>query len=279
VEQATTSQAQPASIAPAAVATIEQAATSQIQPASIAPAATIDRIESMPVVVNQTQQDTIKTTVFVDAGFTAKKQSRLDTIDSSSMNQEMEIMNKIKEGIERILFKDGDSTDLNMNMKNEQSGTFFNTHEEHLIKETSVPWQNLSDSAKEIINRLVAEIKINLKDEITQMHIQLKPEHLGKLEFILSMEEETLTATFLVQDAYVKELIGSNLEILRNALEMSKINVGLINVFVRDEHLGNRQKREDVLSPISRVLKEKKQQINIDNISRLGMRDTINFVA
>ncbi|MFH1963656.1 MAG: flagellar hook-length control protein FliK [bacterium] len=292
---AAVTQAQPDVIDPSVVADVMPVVAAQAQPNVIDPSVVVD---ALPAAVTQAQLDVIDPAVVVNVLPTVAAQAQpnviptpavvvtpavitqaqLNKIDPVSIDQGIEIMNKIKEGIERILLK---NNNINMGMGNEQTNTPFNAHNEPLRKETFIasPWQNPSDLAKEVINKLVQEIKINLKDEITQMHIQLKPEHLGKLEFILSMEKEKLTATFLVQDDHVKELIKSNLEILRSALELSGINIGLINVFVRDEHLKNKQKREDLLSFGFRGLKEKKQQTNIDAISRSWMRGTIELVA
>ncbi|MFH1898312.1 MAG: flagellar hook-length control protein FliK, partial [Candidatus Desantisbacteria bacterium] len=240
---------------------------------------------SVPVAINQPQLNTIntvKTTEFVPI---TMNQPQLNTVGTTIIDHDMKVMDKIKEGIERILFRNNNATNINMGMGNEQAGTSFNTHNEPLMEETSTPtaWQNHSDTAKEIINKLIQEIRINLKDEVTQMHIQLKPEYLGELDIMFSMKEGGLDTTFWVQSTQIKELIESNLGMLRNTLGALGMGMNLINVFVKDENSWDKQKREESLSFGPRSLKEKKRQINIDiaNIPMSWRMDAgvIDFVA
>ncbi|MBI4753780.1 flagellar hook-length control protein FliK, partial [Candidatus Desantisbacteria bacterium] len=240
---------------------------------------------SMPTAMNQPPLNTINTAKTTDHVPTTINQPQLNTVGTISIDHDMNAMDKIKEEIERILFRDNNTTDINMGMENEQAGTSFNTHNEPLMGKTSPTtiWQNHSDSAKEIIDKLIQEIRINLKDEVTQMHIQLKPEYLGELDIMFSMEEKGLATTFWVQNTQIKELIESNLGMLRNTLGTLGMGINLINVFVKNENSWDRQKREDSLSFNPRSLKEKKRQINIDiaNIPIGWRRDAgvIDFVA
>ncbi|PKM79204.1 MAG: hypothetical protein CVU88_07000 [Firmicutes bacterium HGW-Firmicutes-13] len=254
----------------------------QSQPDSIDIAGTV---QPVPVTINQPQLNTINTAKPTEPMPITMNQSQLNTVGTTIIDHDMKVMDKIKEGIERILFRDNNTTDINMGMENEQAGTSFNTHNEPLMEGTSTTtaWQNHSDSAKEIINKLIQEIRINFKDEVTQMHIQLKPEYLGELDIMFSMEEKGLVTTFWVQSTQIKELIESNLGMLSNTMGSLGIGINLINVFIKDENSWDKQKRADSLSFGSRSLKEKKRQINIDisNIPMEWKMDTgvIDFVA
>ena len=241
--------------------------------------------QPVPVTINQPQMNTINTTKTTDPVPITMNQPQLNTVGTISIDHDMKVMDKIKEGIERILFRNNNTTDISMGMGNEQTGTSFNTHNEPLMEEVSfaTAWQNHPDLAKEIIDKLIQEININFKDEVTQMHIQLKPEYLGELDIMFSMKEEGLATTFWVQNTQIKELIESNLGMLRNVLGTLGIGINLINVFIKDENSWDKQKRTDLLSFGPRSLKEKKRQINIDitNIPIVWKRDAgvIDFVA
>jgi flagellar hook-length control protein FliK len=66
----------------------------------------------------------------------------------------------------------------------------------------------------------------------SEMEISLKPEHLGKLQLKVTIENEIVTAKFITESQQVKEVIESNLGQLKRDLQANGMQVDTILVSV-----------------------------------------------
>ncbi len=87
--------------------------------------------------------------------------------------------------------------------------------------------------AKELIDQIVKKAEILLKQNASEIKIDLKPEFLGKMTIKIAVEEGILTARFLTENHQVKNLLESNLNTLRQSLEAQGIKVEKTEVNVQ----------------------------------------------
>lgn len=86
---------------------------------------------------------------------------------------------------------------------------------------------------KEIIDQIVRKAELVLRQNASEIKINLKPEFLGKMTIKIAVEQGIVTARFLTENMQVKHLLESNLNTLRQALENQGIRVERTEVNVQ----------------------------------------------
>lgn len=92
---------------------------------------------------------------------------------------------------------------------------------------------NKQVEAQELIDQIVKKVDLLIKQNASEIKIDLKPEFLGRMTIKLVVEEGILTARFLTENQQVKHLLESNLNSLRQSLEAQGIRVEKAEVNVQ----------------------------------------------
>ncbi len=90
-------------------------------------------------------------------------------------------------------------------------------------------------SKKEIISQIVEKAKVILTDEKSEMVIDLKPDHLGKLSLKIVTERGNVMAKFVAENEQVKAAIESNMDSLKESLTKQGFSVQGFSVSVGQE--------------------------------------------
>lgn len=90
-------------------------------------------------------------------------------------------------------------------------------------------------SRKEIIAQIVDKAKAVLTDEKSEMVIDLKPDHLGKLSLKVVTERGTVVAKFVAENEQVKATIESNMDNLKESLTRQGFSIQDFSVSVRQD--------------------------------------------
>ncbi len=113
--------------------------------------------------------------------------------------------------------------------------------------------QQLTDGFElyDIARQIIDQVKIQIRPDNTKMEIQLNPEHLGKVELEITSKNGELSARLNVQSDHVKEAVESQMQVLRETLEVQGLKVENIEVTVaefgfrfQDESAGTEQKQQ-----------------------------------
>ncbi|NLW47795.1 MAG: flagellar hook-length control protein FliK [Firmicutes bacterium] len=96
-----------------------------------------------------------------------------------------------------------------------------------------------STNREELFTQIVEHAKVLVNNGDSEMEINLKPEHLGKLQLKVTIENDVVTAKFFAESQQVKEIIESNLSQLKRDLQENGMQVDTIMVSV-----GNQQGNE-----------------------------------
>ncbi|MGE5606479.1 MAG: flagellar hook-length control protein FliK [Bacteroidota bacterium] len=89
-----------------------------------------------------------------------------------------------------------------------------------------------STSREELFSQLVEHAKVVIDNGGSEMEVNLRPEHLGKLQLKVTIENEVVTAKFVAESQQVKEIIESNLSQLKRNLQENGMEVDTIMVSV-----------------------------------------------
>lgn len=85
---------------------------------------------------------------------------------------------------------------------------------------------------RDIVNQIVEQIKIHIGPEDTSMEIQLNPENLGKLQLTVTSKDGVMTAQLNTSNQVVKEVIESQMQLLKDNLNNQGLKVDAIEVTV-----------------------------------------------
>lgn len=89
-----------------------------------------------------------------------------------------------------------------------------------------------SANKEELFSQIVEQAKVVINNGGSEMEVNLKPEHLGRLQLKVTIENEVLTAKFVAESQQVKEIIESNLGQLKRSLQENGMQVDTIMVSV-----------------------------------------------
>lgn len=87
-----------------------------------------------------------------------------------------------------------------------------------------------------ILKQVIDNASMKLTPDKAEMVINLKPDNLGKLELKLTTERGMLTAQITAENQQVKQIIESNFNVLRDALEKQGIGVQQFSVSVGQQN-------------------------------------------
>lgn len=90
----------------------------------------------------------------------------------------------------------------------------------------------------EVLNQVVEQAKVIIGQDKTEMVIQLKPDHLGKLELKVVTEQGIVAAKFIAESQQVKEVIETNMQLLKDSLQKQGISIDGISVQVGNDKQG-----------------------------------------
>ncbi len=93
-------------------------------------------------------------------------------------------------------------------------------------------------TGKEILNQVIEKAKVVLTADKSEMVMELKPESLGKLSLKVVTEQGIVMAKFVAENQQVKQVLETNMQLLKDSMEKQGLNVQGFSVSVRQESQG-----------------------------------------
>lgn len=90
----------------------------------------------------------------------------------------------------------------------------------------------------ELFNQIIDKAKVITNGDKSEMVMDLKPESLGKLSLKVVTENGIVTAKFVAENQQVKEVIESNMQLLKDSLEKQGLSVQGFSVSVGQQSSG-----------------------------------------
>ncbi|WP_053957436.1 flagellar hook-length control protein FliK [Inediibacterium massiliense] len=92
-----------------------------------------------------------------------------------------------------------------------------------------------------VLNQIIEKASVIVDEKGSEMNIQLKPEHLGKLSMSISVERGVVVANIVAENQAVKEVLESNFNGLKEALQQKGLGIEQFNVSVGQDSKQNSQ--------------------------------------
>jgi len=123
------------------------------------------------------------------------------------------------------------------NLKPNDFVNFMNTQQVGVnrTEEVSTVQSEVKVSGEEIIGQIVEKAKVVLTNEKSEMVIDLKPDHLGKLSLRVVTERGAVVAKFIAENEQVKAAIESNMDNLKESLSRQGFSIQDFSVSVRQD--------------------------------------------
>lgn len=90
--------------------------------------------------------------------------------------------------------------------------------------------QDRPSPSRQLVDHLIARSQVIKEQQSTTITMQLKPEHLGRLEIVLKVENGILQGEIKVMDNYVRQSIEADLSQLKQSLADQGLKLGQITV-------------------------------------------------
>lgn len=100
-------------------------------------------------------------------------------------------------------------------------------------------------SKNEIISQVVEKAKVVLDGEKSEMIMDLKPDHLGKLSLKIVTERGMVVARFTAENDQVKAVLESNMQLLKDSLEKQGLSVQGFSVSVGQDSQRNLNREQN----------------------------------
>jgi flagellar hook-length control protein FliK len=94
-------------------------------------------------------------------------------------------------------------------------------------------------SREPVFSQIIEHARVMVDNGQSQMELTLKPEHLGKLQLKVELENHLITAKFVAESDQVKQIIETNLGQLRDSLQQNGVRVDSLTVVVGRESGSN----------------------------------------
>lgn len=93
----------------------------------------------------------------------------------------------------------------------------------------------VSANAKEILSQIIEKAQIIMMPDKSEMVMELKPDSLGKLSLKLVTENGIVMAKFVAENQQVKEVLETNMQLLKDSLQKQGLDVQGFSVSVRQD--------------------------------------------
>lgn len=89
-----------------------------------------------------------------------------------------------------------------------------------------------SVNTQDIIDQIVSKIKVEVRTDVTQVKMTLKPESLGEVQMKIISQNGIVTAQFIAESQRVKEAIEAGFTDLKDMLSQQGVDIGQLSVSV-----------------------------------------------
>ncbi|MBE5895048.1 MAG: hypothetical protein E7285_05225, partial [Lachnospiraceae bacterium] len=135
-----------------------------------------------------------------------------------------------------------------------------------------IPTMGTTDP-QEVVSQVLDQIKMQVKEDVTQLSMQLNPENLGTVGLTVASKEGNVTAQLLAQNDAVRAALEAQILVLKENLEQQGVKVDAIEVavasheFERNLEQGNDNNRQQ--DEMAEELKKATRKIDLNGISEL----------
>lgn len=162
---------------------------------------------------------------------TAKYSSQNSSSDESKENATSDVQVKVQSA--DAASQNGQQEQPNVNLFADIKANAVNSPIAADKQTASVP---TTVKPSEVLNQVIETAKVIVGQEKSEMVIHLKPDHLGKLELKVVTEQGIVAAKFIAENQQVKEVIETNMQLLKDSLQKQGLSINGVSVQVGQDN-------------------------------------------
>lgn len=118
-----------------------------------------------------------------------------------------------------------------------------NYQQQQIVNDIVSNVSNLTNAkdTNQIISQIVDKIKVEIKPDVSEMKLLLKPDTLGELSLKITTQNNIVTAQFVAESQQVKEVLQANFNHLKDTLQQLGLIIDEISVSVGQQNSEQRQ--------------------------------------
>lgn len=171
---------------------------------------------------------------------TANKKESQDKVTAANIENIKEAKVQVEKGVGLQAEKKGTSEQNSFNTSsatNNQDGNILENladiaNKNMVTAKAALNQQPSAIDPRNVIDQVLQKVELLIRDGKSEINMQLSPENLGKLSIKVSVEQGTVTAKVYAETLQVKEIIETNLNVLKDALSEKGISVSSLEVQV-----------------------------------------------
>ncbi len=157
-----------------------------------------------------------------------KGQENLNSSQENSLDSENETLNKITGSKNK---NDNDGTELNSLTYNTAGQIQEQGVSEIASANQSAPTSYVNQTDN-VMNQVLNQIRFVVSNDTTEVNLQLQPETLGTIQIQISAKEGVMTAHFSAENEDVKNILETQMDLLKQSFNEQNIKVDAIEVSV-----------------------------------------------
>lgn len=140
---------------------------------------------------------------------------------------------------------------------------------------------------KSVIKQVVEQLKVDIRPGATEIKMLLKPENLGEVALKVAMQNGIIVAEFIAQSERIKEILESNFNSLKEALQEQGLSVSELSVSVGNQDsndsmqrfLHEQKKSEARISQIIKSISEEDLLESGELDQKEVLDNNVNYIA
>lgn len=137
--------------------------------------------------------------------------------------------------------------------------------------QTEMPLEYTTTSMDEIIEQVTESLKMTMKEEVTEMEMQLHPASLGNVKIQVAARDGVITANFTTQNEQVKQALETQVVALKEQMQEQGIKVEAVEVTVNAHAFERNFNDQNDQSNNQGETEAKRKRVRGINLSDLNM--------
>lgn len=138
------------------------------------------------------------------------------------------------------------------------------------VDNTMVASESSQVDTIDIINQIQEHVRVEFKEDMTQLQMQLNPENLGTVNLTIAAKEGNVTAQLMTQNEAVQAALESQIAMLKESLEQQGVKVEAIEVTVAshsfEQNLEQGNDFNDQQEEVNERLRKATRKLDINGI-------------
>ena len=132
-----------------------------------------------------------------------------------------------------------------------------------------------TEMMQDIVNQVLEQLRVNIRNDATSMEMTLNPENLGKVNLTVVSKEGHLTASFTVQNQVTKEALESQIQTLKENLNNQGVKVDAIEVNIQSFAFDERNQMSGGQGGNNEQSKPRERKLTAEDIQKAFAEDSV----